>query len=74
MPRKPEIARNSCCFSGTIGAKQGHNVSFGHCQRHTLHGSDYTLVDDFDLVDLEKGLAHLRALASGRYLNGHSRK
>src|SRR6478672_11850305 len=60
-------------LAGPIGTEKGNNLLFGYGQRNTLYCGDDALVDDFDFLNLKQG-GHLRVPASGRFLNGQSKK
>ena len=74
MPRKPEMARSIVVLPAPLVPRMRDDLARRDRERDALHGGDGALVDDLELVDGEQGVAHRRGPATGRCLNGHSRK
>src|SRR5262249_28476347 len=63
-----------CGLARAVGAEDRHNLPFPDRQCNALHGSNDTLINHLDVVDLQQSGSHLRAPASGLYLKGQSKK
>src|SRR5262249_54447391 len=72
--QEPGNRAQSRGLPGAVSAEDRNDLPFSDRQRNALNRSNRALVDDFDLPALEWGRGHLRAPASGLYLNGQSRK